>query len=126
MMAFPTSQDRIPNLLKGEEGRGIKSETWLACARTQRRLSWIAKPLRRKEPVLKTPFYNLEKSHASNYTPQVLGIVRKQFEKIDSAFFLFEHAKPPVERSSVHEVGPLYKLVNGQMNRLVSSGVTKE
>src|SRR4051812_32310743 len=26
MMAFPTSQDRIPNLLKGEEGRGIKSE----------------------------------------------------------------------------------------------------
>jgi hypothetical protein len=40
-----------------------------------------------KDPVLKTPFYNLEKSHASNYTPQVFGIVRKEFEKIDSAFF---------------------------------------
>jgi hypothetical protein len=26
----------------------------------------------------------------------------------------------------VHEVGAVYKLVNGQMNRLVSSGVIKE
>ena len=117
---------KAPQPIRGREGRGIKSETWLACARTQRRLSWIGKPLKCKVPALKTPFYNLEKSHASNYTPQVFGIVRKEFEKIDSAFFLFEHAKPPVERSSVHEVGAVYKLVNGQMNRLVSSGVTKE
>jgi hypothetical protein len=33
------------------------------------------------EPVLTTPFYNLEKSAASNYTPHVFGIVREEIEK---------------------------------------------
>jgi hypothetical protein len=33
------------------------------------------------EPVLTTPFYNLEKSAASNYTPRIFTIVREEIEK---------------------------------------------
>jgi hypothetical protein len=33
------------------------------------------------EPVLTTPFYNLEKSAASNYTPCIFTIVHEEIEK---------------------------------------------
>jgi hypothetical protein len=86
--------------------QGIKSETWLACVRAHKG-DWVGlQSLLDGRNLFEKPLSTILRNLTQTTTRRKSSVLfARNLKRLTPLFFLFEHAKPPVERSSVHEDG---------------------